>query len=785
MSSSHVGRAPRALLAAAVVAALAHSAAAAAQQQDSRVVQGLEEVVVTAQRREESLQSVPVAVTTLSEAMLERQNIRNIAALDQIVPNIVMNPNTGTSSASKIFLRGVGEDESFFTADTPVGLYVDDVYIARQTGAMFDLFDVERLEVLRGPQGTLYGRNTSAGAVKLVTRKPELGATSARAEVAVGNFDLRSVRLSGNLPLGDKAAVQLAGLLRERDGYTKNRVTGKDVNDQDVKGARASLLVQPTDGFRATLVGDLIRERSTPGYAIPLQLNSLGDPLADPVPKTGDFYVTNSDIVGPQNDLDQYGLSLTLEFDATDALKLKSVTSYRALDNQLYLDADGDTLAPAPSRAGLFHLFQDQQQYQVSQEFQGTGSALGGKLEYVAGVFWFKEHNDQITKSVIGLPALFGLPSASAGRIDLTNAADEVLTTDAYAAFASATYHFSEQLSGTVGLRYTSESKDYRNQVLLPSGAVQVVCLNRTGATAVQAAAAPCTPAQTALGFTNFTNASAFDRSWNDVTPRFVLDYKLTPSALLYASAAKGFKGGTTSGRDTAALRNLNRIVGAPETNWSYEAGLKADWLDNRLRTNVAAFYNKYKGLQFGVTTPDGGFGRINAGDAEIKGVELEATAVPVEGLELSASVGVLDGKYTEWTASLGTCAAQGLSTRQQYLDLDLKQAPKWSYRLGGNYSVDMGGAGVLSFGADWSAKAKHYNNLCNSEGIAVQDYQFLNAQVRWENADGNLLVTLAGSNLTDEEVFNGGFDFGRSLGFASAYLYPPRMWTLSVRYSL
>jgi iron complex outermembrane receptor protein len=421
----------------------------------------------------------------------------------------------------------------------------------------------------------------------------------------------------------------------------------------------------------------------------------------------------------------------------------------------------------------------------VSQELQGTGTAMGGNLEYVAGLFWFKEHNDQITKSVIGLPALFGTNSASAGRIDLTNAADEVLTTNAYAAFASATYHFSDQLSGTLGLRYTSENKDYRNQVLLPNGSVQVVCLNATGATTVQASPLPCTPAQTALGYTNFTNQSSFDETWTDWTPRFVLDYKLTPSALLYVSAAKGFKGGTTSGRDTAALRNLNRIVGAPETNWSYEAGLKADWLDNRVRTNVAAFYNEYKGLQFGVTTPDGGFGRINAGDAEIKGVEVEATAVPFEGLELSASVGALDGKYTEWTASLGTCAAQGVTTRDGYLDLDLKQAPKWSYRLAGNYSYDLGGAGVLSFGADWSAKAKHYNNLCNSEGIAVTDYQFLNAQVRWENADGNLLVTLAGSNLTDEEVFNGGFDFGRSLGFASAYMYPPRMWTLSVRYSL
>ena len=239
---------------------------------ESKVVQALEEVTVTAQRREEAQQSVPLAITALSADMLERQQIRSIAQLDQVVPNIVMNPNTGTSSASKIFLRGVGEDESFFTADTPVGIYVDDVYIARQTGAMFDLFDIERLEVLRGPQGTLYGRNTSAGAVKLVSRKPTLGEYQGQAELTIGSFDRVDVRATGNMPLGDTVALQGALLMRTRDGYTRNAFDGKDVNDQDVKGLRLSLLAEPTDRFRALLSADYIRERSTPGYAVPLTI---------------------------------------------------------------------------------------------------------------------------------------------------------------------------------------------------------------------------------------------------------------------------------------------------------------------------------------------------------------------------------------------------------------------------------------------------------------------------------------------------------------------------------
>ncbi|MGD9599104.1 MAG: TonB-dependent receptor [Steroidobacteraceae bacterium] len=786
MRSLHKGR-TLAAIALTGVTALGYGASAAAQSQaeGSKVVEGLQEVTVTAQRREEAEQSVPLAITALSADMLERQQIRSIQQLDQIVPNIVMNQNTGTSSASKIFLRGVGEDESFFTADTPVGIYVDDVYIARQTGAMFDLFDIERLEVLRGPQGTLYGRNTSAGAVKLVSKKPTLGEYQGQAELTIGSYDRFDVRATGNLPLGDKAALQGAVLMRTRDGYTRNAFDGGFVNDQDVKGARVSLLAEPTDRFRALLTADYIRERSTPGYAVPLTLDGLRDPLPDPVPRTGSFWTTNSDIVDPKNDLDQWGASATLEFDATDAMTIKSITAYRTLENLLYLDADGDVLLPPPSITGRFHLFQDQEQYQASQELQALGTLADDRFNYVAGLYFFRENNQQDTRSVVGLPPFVGLPISIAGRFDLTNIAREELTTDSWAAFFSGTYKVTDRLSLTAGLRYTSETKDFTNHVLLPNGTEQVVCINPTGTAPVQAAAAPCTPAQLALGYFTFANQGAFDKTWDDTTPRVVVDFRLTDSAMVYLSAAKGFKGGTTSGRDTAALRNLLRIVGDPETNWSYEAGLKADWLDRRLRTNLAVFHNEYDGLQFGVTTPDGGFGRINAGNATIDGLELEVTAVPVKGLELNGALGLLDSEYTKWTAALSTCAARGITTPDQYLKLPLKQAPDWSYRLGANYSYDMGQRGVVSLGGDYSAKDDHYNNLCASPGIRVQDYEFLNAQLRWENASGNLHVTLAGTNLTDSEVFNGGFDFGRSLGFGAGYLYPPRMWSLSVRYGL
>ncbi|MEZ5512627.1 MAG: TonB-dependent receptor [Steroidobacteraceae bacterium] len=754
--------------------------------ESEKVLQGLEEITVTAQRHEETEQSVPVAITALSADMLERQQIRSIGQLNQVVPNFQIGPNTGTSSSAKIFMRGVGEAESFFTADTPVGIYIDDVYIARQNGATFDLFDIERLEVLRGPQGTLYGRNTTAGAVKLISRRPTLGQFRGQAEATIGSYDRFDVRATGNMPIGDKVALQGAVLMRKRDGYTYNAFDGQDVNDQDVKGARLSLLAELNDRFHLVLSADYISENSTPGYAIPLVLDAARQPPLNPAPKTGSFWVTDSDIGSDApNDLDMWGVSATLEFEATDNMTITSISAYRAMSNLLYLDADGDVYGPPPSINARYHVRQDQEQYELSQELHAVGKLMDGRLNYITGLFYFREQNDQDTVSVLGLPQLFGRPVASAGRIDLTNIAREAMTTDSYALFGSGTFDVTDQVAVTVGLRYTEESKDFSNNVLLPDGTQNVVCLNTTGAAPVQAAATPCTPAQIGLGYFNFTNQSAFDKTWQEWTPRLVVDYKFTDSALIYASATKGFKGGTTSGRDVAALRNYGRIIGDPETNWSYEAGLKADWLDNRLRTNVAVFRNKYEGLQASLATSDGGFGRINSGNATFDGAELEVVAVPVPGLELNAALGLLDTEYTKWTAALSTCANQGYTTQEQYLNLPLKQAPKWGYRVGANYSYDMGQRGVLSVGGDYTAKDDYTNNVCGTKGISVLDFELLNAQLRWENSTGNALVTLGGTNLTDSKVFNGSFDFGASLGFASGYMYPPRMWFLSVRYKL
>ena len=281
---------------------------------------------------------------------------------------------------------------------------------------------------------------------------------------------------------------------------------------------------------------------------MPLTLDALRDPLRNPVPAPA----ASDDefgIVDPKNDLDQWPRGHA-RVQVADNLTLKSISAYRTLDNLLYrmptaIHCCRRRRSPAASTCSRPGAIPGE------PELQALGSSLDGRLQYVAGLYYFRENNQQDTRSVVGLPAFITVPISLSGRFDLTSIAREEMTTDSYAAFASGTYGITDRLSLTAGLRYTRESKDFTNHVLLPNGTQQVVCINGTGAAPVQAAAAPCTPAQLALGYFTFTNQSAFDKTWDDVTPRVVLDYHLTDSALVYLSAAKGFKGGTTSGRDT------------------------------------------------------------------------------------------------------------------------------------------------------------------------------------------------------------------------------------------
>lgn len=728
---------------------------------------GLEEITITAQRREENLQQVPIAVSAISSRDLDQWDIRNVGGISNVVPNLWMETNTGLSSGARASLRGIGEDESFFTSDTPVGLYVDDVYIPRQTGALFDLNDIERIEVLRGPQGTLYGRNTSAGAIKLVTRQPSR-TLRAVAEVTAGDYDRLDFRGSLSGPLGPRAAGQISVLSRQRDGYDLNLVDGSRVNDQDVRAARAALLVTPTDSFDLLFAYDVVRERSTPGYATGLLLlppDGLGAfDQNQQYDGDTDVHTLRSDLLDPINDLDQQGASLTASWRLGEGL-FKSITAWRDLSNTLLLDADGQDTCFGLELPCL-HLFQDQAQEQFSQEFQWQGTALSDRLDYIVGAYYFKEENTQRTENIILAP--FGTNQYS----------DTGLDTESIAVFASATWALSARARLTAGLRWTQDDKDFHSAVFEADGAPVLVCADPV--TRVVDSSGAC-GGESPPGMVTDELGRTLSESWSKTTPRLAFDYDLTDDAMAYASYSQGFKSGSFDGREVStALYDLQPI--APETVNAYEIGAKTEWFDHRLRLNLALFINEFDDLQgTGTNQATGTFTRFSVGDVETRGAELELTAEPVRGLSITGTLGLLDTRFTKVNFDQESdCGPVGTGSKE----LEMKFSPRVSSFLGVNYRIPLRGTGgAVNIGGDWTHKSAFYHSSCNPVPTREDGYDLFNAQLGYETADGRWMVTAQFRNIGDEDYAAGQF-FIPGLGFNAVYFNAPRNWSVLARYT-
>ncbi|MCE3002427.1 MAG: TonB-dependent receptor [Xanthomonadaceae bacterium] len=558
---------------------------AAADPQDAST---LEAVTVTAQRREEELQKTPISITALSKEDLERKQVARLDDLKFEVPNLVIEPNTGTTSGAKIFLRGVGADESLFTADPAVAIYVDDVYIPRQTGAMLDLYDVERIEVLRGPQGTLYGRNATGGAIRYITRQPN-GDPSFVVSGQFGNLGRGDLRTALGGRLGEALDFSAAALTRNRDGFSRDVTNNRDVNDQEVYAMRLGFSLPLGDSTRASLALDGIKERSGPAYATGVIRAGGTRPVSDP---DNDYYTLQTNVVQGRNDLDQFGAVLTLETEL-DWATWRNIAHYRGMENLLFGDFDGT----AQTR---FHLFQDQDQDQKGYESQliSTGD---GPFTWVGGVFLFRESNEQPTRQDI-----FATGSTNTINLD----------TEARALYGQGTYAFSDALRLTGGLRWSWEEKDF-----------SVVSVRANG-----------TP--------NFSFAKKDD--WSKLDWRLALDYQFNDDVMGYASAATGFKSGGFNGRGAspAAITTVDE-----ETVLAYEVGVKTTLLDDRLRFNAAYYRNQYDDLQLTAFAPDGTSLLLNAADTRIQGFEVDATAVLAPGWQVNASVGTIDAEYTDFSA--------------------------------------------------------------------------------------------------------------------------------------
>jgi iron complex outermembrane receptor protein len=619
---------------------------AAAQEQDEEVI-GLEEIVVTAQRRAESVQDVPIAISAFTAGELETRNITETLDLVQYVPNVFGSNNTGLGSANAYYIRGIGNTESIATFDPPVGSYIDDVYISRQNANNFSFFDVERVEVLRGPQGTLFGRNTTGGAVNVILKQPgeDFGGFI---EGGYGRYDKKLLRASVDMPLADGTiALKLSGFWQDSDGYVKNTTTGDRLNDDDGSGVRIGVKLNATDKLTwnfalAKMVSEgenILNFECNPSNSSDCKGRFVTTGLRETFTSGSQFAPLA--ISGRKANFDQgnktdtWLVTSNIEW-AGDNITFNAITGYVDLKQQFALDffdgRGGPNLAfPNPIVRGFvrggFTIVNDGSHKQFTQEFKLTGKLFDNFIDYVAGVYFYDEDNATDFADVFSI--FTGAPGGTGLLL-----ADRLLAnkTNADAAYAQFDIKPTDQLTLTAGIRYTNETKTFSisdNRASCNDGTIEATCVVNANLVATNGRAIP-------------RKQSA--KLW---TPRFAVNYDLNEDFLLFASATRGFKSGGWNARGTAASELLPF---GPEKVWSYEGGLKSEWFDRRLRVNLTGFYIDVAGLQTpsAFIRPNGSIAFItrNFADYENYGLELELSAVPVDGLNVYANLGWQDDTY-------------------------------------------------------------------------------------------------------------------------------------------
>ena len=706
----------------------------------------LEEIVVTSQKREESLQSVPIAVSALGVEQLQDRQIVEGQDLERYVPSLKMTYNITQPTNLSASLRGsLVQDASLAVAESPFGIYVDDVYIGRLNGNNVRLADVERIEVLRGPQGTLYGRNTLAGALRFISRNPG-EETWLKASAGFGNYDQYEASASAGGPLGEEFAGSLALQFNGHSGYGTNLATNSNIGEQKNWAGRVKLRYMGGENFDATVnvsyadsQNDAVTMATATTPDVPANRQHTSSDL---VPTFGGLYdvsIPDRDYSGggrtditnqPRGETEQLVTSLTMSYDFEDTT-LKSITGY--VDTSDFWANDfsgrGAILASIGTDSGQF-----------SQEFQLQGSAIDDRLNYILGAFYFEEDSTQD----IGwfFAAVGGTVSRSA--IDVS--------TESYAVFGQADYAITDRLNITGGMRWIKEEKDWQFdfQLLFIPAPPEVII-----------------------------EALEFD-AW---TPKIGLDYEMDTSGpvdslLLYTSAAKGFKSGGFNGINIFNTSVAQSSYG-PETNWTYEIGIKMEMFDNRFRLNSNYFINRGTDITLNANViVDGNptFPVQNAGNVTIKGLELESTAILFEGFTAFVTGTFLDGKFREidpTTAPANSLAAFGV-------EAEPPQTADFAFTVGFDYihDFDLGGrAAAIKLGLDYYHTDEYV--LVATQEFLIDPYNRINAYVglefneRWE-------ARLAIQNLEDDRSFITG-----SRGLGGSIALPPRTYKLTLNYSM
>ena len=707
---------------------------------------GVADIVVTAERREASLQTVPIPVTALSATRLTDSAVSAGNELERFVPSLKMSPNITTPTNLSPSLRGSGtQDASLTVAESPFGIYIDDVFVGRLNGNNTTLADVERVEVLRGPQGTLYGRNTLAGAIKFVTRVPG-ERTWAEARVGYGSYNEYLVAGSAGGPLNAAGLAASASFqFNGRKGYGRNLATGQRIGNEDNFAGRAKLRYSGSAGLDVTASVSYTDSRNDAAILVPFTTTVAGNRQATSnqiLPKIG-YYDINVPLASyaaagpvpigsrPSGKTQQFIGSLNAAYDFGDVV-LKSITAY--VDTKDYFTTDfggtGAIIAGTPSHSRQF-----------TEELQLLGTGLDGKLNYILGAFYLDERASQDFGWFFILPA---------SQTFSTN------RTESIAGFGQATYELADGLKLTAGLRYTRDTKRFNIRIVRQPTAL--------------VPAGPQPPV-------------AFDLSYDAWTPKFGIGYEVPTGGgffdklLIYASAARGFRSGGFNGINIFNLDDA-RTPYFPETNWTYEGGFKADVLDRRLRVNANYFIDDIGNLLLNATVAGGtSFPVQNSGSARIQGLELEISAVPVDGLNLFANASFLDGKFkaiNPTSAPAQAVASYGVAVPQT------PQTPKATYTIGFDYTAKfaMGGTeSALRFGGDYYRSGSYTNAATND--LIIDAYDRLNGFVALEFGK-HVEARMTVKNIENDRSFITG---SRALGGFIAL--PPRTFMFTLGYKM
>jgi len=750
-------------------------AAEAADANDSNVI------LVTAQFREQNLQETPLAITAVTAEMLEARSQTSVVDIAAQAPSVKLKAGGGIFGPSlQAYIRGIGQYDNNLGYEPGVGLYVDDVYFSTLSGSVLDLLDLERVEVLRGPQGTLAGKNSIGGAIKLISKKPQ-GDNSGYAQLTYGSFDRIEFRGAIDFTIAENLYMRISGVAHDTDGYV-DRVDYECENPgsgipsvagtaggcklgteggRSYAGARAALRWLPSETVEINLSADYVKDNSE---VFPNQLLGLpngfgatsvappgspyeGQVLDDRFVTAGE-YKTYSTYCNPYAAFGAYclpntggfspwGVQGTIDVELSDSLALKSVTAYRGFDGAFTYDNDGSPLVASPGYNTL-------SQKQFTQELRLTGK-VGNFLDFTLGGFYLDARNNN--GGIVDIAYVF---SGFGHLID-----DDVIN-KSKAAFLQTEWHLTDRLDVVGGIRYTKDDKEYT--YIRKS-------LFGDGTTAIP----------TGLGVDGAVGEYSGSR-WDY---RLGANYDITDDIMFYGQFSTGYKGGGTNPRPFDAGQFFNF---EPETVESWEVGLKTQFLDNRVRFNTAGYYSDYKGVQLVLLACPNApcAGPQNVGNAHIKGLEAELFIEPVDGFTFDGALSYTDFEYYEITPSPnfpGVDAAVGLDDRNPFVS-------EWQWSIGAQYKIPLPGGSTITPRIDGAYQSSYYTDPNNGPNNLVEGYTLWNARLTYQSPDQDWQVALAVTNLTDKYYYASFNDNVAFNGLIFGAAGRPREWSVTVKKS-